>query len=93
VILKANDDPGFGMVTISVQDTGVGIPQADVAKLFEIEDFHAISSIGKEQGSGLGLTICKEMVARNKGKIWAHSKLGQGTTVSFTVPRAEQTSG
>jgi hypothetical protein len=44
----------------------------------------------KEQGSGLGLIICKEMVERNKGKIWVESELSKGTTTAFTVPRTTQ---
>lgn len=73
-------------VKVSVQDNGVGMEQADLAKLFRIDTHHSTGGTEKEPGSGLGLTICKEMVERNGGQIWVESQLGQGTTVMFTVP-------
>lgn len=76
--------PGF--VKVSVQDTGVGIKQPDIAKLFRIDAHHTTSGTEREPGSGLGLIICKEMVERNGGKIWIESEPGKGTTVEFTVP-------
>ena len=84
---SANGSAGF--VSVSVKDTGVGISQADIAKLFRIDTQHSTPGTEKEPGSGLGLIICREMVERNEGKIWAESKLGQGTTIEFTIPQAD----
>jgi signal transduction histidine kinase len=76
-------------VVISVRDTGVGMNQEDIDKLFRIDVHHSTLGTEKERGTGLGLIICKEMVERNGGQIRVESELGQGTTVEFTVPLAE----
>lgn len=75
-----------GWVKVSVQDTGVGMNQADIARLFRLDTSHSTPGTEKEKGSGLGLIICQEMVERNGGQIWVESEVGQGTTVEFTVP-------
>ena len=81
------EDPRADIVRVMVKDTGVGMSAENQAKLFRIDVHHSTSGTEKETGSGLGLIICKEMVERNGGKIWAESELGQGTTMMFTVPR------
>jgi len=91
VTLAARDESANGhsdFVMVSVNDTGVGMSQADVAELFRIDAHHSMPGTEEEQGSGLGLIICKEMVEQNGGKIWVESELGKGTTMQFTVPRA-----
>jgi signal transduction histidine kinase len=75
-------------LTVVVKDTGVGMDAATVAKLFRIDVHHSTSGTDEEVGSGLGLIICKEMVERNGGTIWAESQTGKGTTLAFTVPRS-----
>jgi signal transduction histidine kinase len=75
-----------GWVKVSVQDTGVGMSQADIARLFRLDGSHSTPGTEKEKGSGLGLIICQEMVERNGGQIWVKSEVGQGTAVEFTVP-------
>lgn len=64
---------------IRISDTGVGISDTDIAKLFHIE--HKMKSTGTagEIGTGLGLIICKEFIDRHQGFIYAESKLGEGT--------------
>jgi len=69
-----------GMVKVSVQDTGVGIAQEDLDKVFE--PFFT----RKSKGTGLGLTICNELVNLHQGKIELNSQLGEGTTVSVFLP-------
>ena len=81
-----NNSTQPGWITVTVADTGVGMSEADTAKLFRIDVNHSTIGTAREQGSGLGLIICKEMVERNGGKIWIESKVDQGTTVSFTLP-------
>jgi signal transduction histidine kinase len=75
-------------VEISVQDTGIGISQEDIAKLFRIEVYHTTEGTAQEKGTGLGLILCQEMVEKNGGRIWVESELGKGTTFKFTVPSA-----
>lgn len=76
-------------VAVSVTDTGVGMSQEDIDKLFRLDVNHSTLGTQEEPGTGLGLVICKEMVERNGGQIRVESELGQGTTVEFTVPLAE----
>lgn len=74
-------------IEISVTDNGVGIKEEDLRKLFRIDTHHTTYGTKEEKGSGLGLLLCKEMVERNRGKIWVTSKVGEGTTFSFTIPK------
>lgn len=74
---------------ITVRDTGVGMSEKVIDKLFRIDVSHSTLGTDEEQGTGLGLIICKEMTERNGGQIRIESELGQGTMVEFTVPLAE----
>ncbi len=78
---KINDE-----IVISVIDTGGGIPEIDQEKIFE--KFKQTGAILKDRpkGTGLGLTICKEIVKQHGGKIWVESEPGKGSTFSFTLP-------
>lgn len=70
-----------------VRDTGVGVAPEDVARMFEkFERLEEADSPVK--GTGLGLTITKGLVERMGGRIWVESKAGAGTTIHFTLPRA-----
>ncbi len=84
---------GNGMVTVSVADTGIGIPEDrydDVFKSFEQLE----GSISREYGgTGLGLSITRQLVELHGGNIWLKSKLGEGTTFYFTLMAAYQPSG
>jgi len=73
-------------VTISVIDTGIGIPEVDQPKIFE--KFKQVGNplTNKPKGTGLGLSICQEIVKHHGGKIWVESEIGQGSTFSFTLP-------
>jgi len=68
------------MVKVSVQDTGVGIAREDLDKVFE--PFFT----RKSKGTGLGLTICNELVNLHQGKIEINSRQGEGTTVCVHLP-------
>ena len=67
--------------TVSVSDSGTGIAPEDLAHIFD--RFYKARDSG---GSGLGLTIAKNLVAAHGGDISATSTVGQGTTVRFTLP-------
>ncbi|MDP2916867.1 MAG: ATP-binding protein [Dehalococcoidia bacterium] len=73
-------------VEVSVADTGEGIPDEDLPKIFE--RFYRVdkSRARATGGSGLGLTIAKRLVEAHGGKIEVKSELGKGSTFSFTVP-------
>jgi signal transduction histidine kinase len=72
-------------VMIFVQDSGEGIQSNDLSHIFD--RFYKSSDSG---GMGLGLSIAKHLVEAHGGKIWAESAAGQGTRVSFTLPRGQQ---
>jgi len=71
---------------ISVKDTGVGMSEATVSRLFKIEDRMVIRGTNNEMGTGLGLILSKDFVEKNKGRIWVSSEEGVGSTFYFTLP-------
>jgi signal transduction histidine kinase len=71
---------------ISVKDNGTGISDENQKKMFNIPGAFKTYGTNHEEGTGLGLILCKEFVTRNRGEIFVDSKLGEGTTISFTVP-------
>ena len=75
-----------GVFLVSVADTGVGIAEEDLPKIFE--EFHQVegSDKGKKGGTGLGLSISKRIIELHGGRIWVESKPGQGSTLRFTLP-------
>ncbi|HSQ26922.1 MAG TPA: ATP-binding protein [Anaerolineales bacterium] len=73
-------------ILFSVQDNGVGIPEGDLLRIFE--RFYKTDRARSGIGTGLGLAISKHLVEAHKGKIWAESVEGQGSTFFFTVPLA-----
>lgn len=80
--------PDGDEVRFEVRDTGPGIPPGELEMIFE--PFHQgdASDTRRKGGSGLGLAICRGLVERHGGRIWATSRVGEGTTVSFTLPSA-----
>lgn len=72
--------------TVCVSDQGTGISEEGLKKLFG-KDFHSTNGTHQEKGTGLGLILTKELVQKNKGKIWAESTLGMGSTFCFTLPK------
>ncbi len=78
--VEVRGERGPEMVKISVADHGVGIAQEDMDKIFE--PFFT----RKSKGTGLGLTICNELVNLHQGKIEIGSDIGKGTTVSILLP-------
>ncbi|HEY3475716.1 MAG TPA: ATP-binding protein [Anaerolineales bacterium] len=77
-------EPGPGGVRFAVRDTGVGIPADEVSRIFE--RFYRVDKSRTGSGTGLGLSIAKHIVEAHRGKIWAESVEGQGSTFYFTIP-------
>ena len=73
-------------VTINVKDSGVGIEEKNLDKLFRTEVSYSTEGTGKEKGSGLGLVLCKELIEKHGGKISVESKKDYGTNFYFTLP-------
>lgn len=73
-------------VEICVRDSGIGISPDDLVKLFKIEENSSRNGTLNEQGTGLGLLLCKEFVEKHHGKIWVESEAGKGSAFYFTLP-------
>lgn len=88
VSVKAREEEEYWQ--IEVEDTGIGIPQRDLDNIFipfyQVEE-HLTRSVG---GLGLGLSIAKRAVEFHGGRIWVQSRLGEGSTFSFILPKARQ---
>lgn len=77
-------------VLFSVQDTGIGIPPEESARIFE--EFEQVKEKGKNRGgSGLGLAISRRFVEMHNGHIWVESEMGKGSTFYFTIPISKRT--
>lgn len=75
-------------IEVSVKDTGVGIPLVDREKLFKIDEHLSTKGTNNEEGTGLGLILCKDLVVKNGGQINMESEVGKGTVFKFTVPKS-----
>ena len=73
-------------VQVTVADTGVGIPEEECLRIFDKFYQTGYTAVGTRQGTGLGLTICKQLVEMQGGTIWAESEVGQGSRFHFTLP-------
>lgn len=79
-------------VIVSVSDTGVGMSQDKLGKIFQLDQSCSTLGTNKEKGTGLGLILCKEFVEKHGGKIWVESKEDIGSTFYFTLPHKTEQS-
>jgi two-component system phosphate regulon sensor histidine kinase PhoR len=82
--------PEDGQVCLEVEDTGIGIPEHDLPRIFE--RFYRVDKARSREmgGTGLGLSIVKHLVQAMHGSVRASSRVGQGTTFHITLPRASE---
>jgi signal transduction histidine kinase len=75
-----------GTVEVSVTDTGIGIAPADQEAVFE--EFRQVGTdyASKREGTGLGLALARRFVELHGGKIWLKSRVGEGSTFTFSIP-------
>lgn len=71
---------------ISISDNGVGIQERVIDNLFKIDQNVSTNGTAQEEGTGLGLILCKEMIQMHGGKIWVESKVGKGSKFTFSIP-------
>ncbi|RIK32344.1 MAG: hypothetical protein DCC56_00615 [Anaerolineae bacterium] len=76
-------------LSMSVQDTGVGIPEESIPHLFE-KFYRVREHENKATGTGLGLSICKQIIQGHNGRIEVKSKMGVGTSITVHLPRAQR---
>lgn len=86
ITIKAENNPSENNVIISISDTGIGIAEDQIKKIFFTDSTETTAGTSGELGTGLGLLLCKDLIQRNGGKFWVKSSLGQGTSFFFTVP-------
>ncbi len=86
VVVEARRGPDEVVVTVA--DTGIGVAPADQARIFE--SFQQGSrSLGRTEGTGLGLSLTKRIVELHGGHLWLRSELGHGSTFGFSVPSVD----
>lgn len=90
IIVKASRDVD-GRLVVSVADTGSGIALSDLPHVFERFYRAKRGPAGAGTGSGIGLTIVKELVEASGGKVWVESELGKGSAFFFSLPAVTQT--
>jgi signal transduction histidine kinase len=70
---------------VYVQDSGKGMSQHEIKKI-NAQEFYTTNGTAQEQGTGLGLMLCKEFLAKNDGHMRIESEPGRGSIFSFTLP-------
>ncbi len=76
-------------IQVSVTDSGIGIDSDDLDKIFQLNSSISNKGTANEDGTGLGLLLCKEFTEMNHGRIWATSNKGKGSTFYFTIPKKQ----
>ncbi len=87
VIVSSQTKENF--VEVCVKDSGVGIDEDIQKKIFRLDVTYTSRGTAGEEGTGLGLVLCQEMIERMRGKIWVESEAGKGTAFYFTIPSAK----
>jgi PAS domain S-box-containing protein len=78
-----NSDKGY---QCTIHDNGEGIAESDMKRIFN--PFFTTKKIG--EGSGIGLSVCQKVLSEHKGKLWCHSKLGEGTSFHMLIPHRDE---
>ncbi len=89
--VEAKESSCKGRVSISVTDTGIGIPKEKQETIFQSFEQVDASTAREYGGTGLGLAIAKQLVELHGGDIQVHSDVGKGSTLTFTLPISERT--
>jgi PAS domain S-box-containing protein len=88
IMISVNLSSSPRFITFSVKDSGIGIKEANLDKLFSIETKFTSEGTAGEKGSGLGLSLVKDIVEKHGGRIEVKSEFGKGTEFIFTLPVA-----
>jgi signal transduction histidine kinase len=79
-------NPTLNKTLICIKDSGLGMNQEAIRKVFSAVDHYTTFGTNNEKGTGLGLLLCKEYITLGNGKIWIESELNVGTSVFFELP-------
>ncbi|MEI7812021.1 MAG: PAS domain S-box protein [Ignavibacteria bacterium] len=85
ISINATESDGF--IQIEISDSGVGMSEKNLSDVFKIDSVITTKGTNNEEGSGLGLVLCREMVKKNGGNISVTSEPGKGTSFTFTLPK------
>jgi PAS domain S-box-containing protein len=83
--ISARDEAN--QIIISVEDTGVGISNNNLHRLFNLTEYFSTKGTNNESGTGLGLILCKEFIEKHKGKMTVETELKKGSIFSFSIPK------
>ena len=86
-IIEVTENQFDGYIEYTVSDTGIGIKESDIEKLFRIDMSFSTKGTQQEKGTGLGLVLCKEIVNIHSGEISVQSKISEGTKIIFTLSK------
>lgn len=86
ITISANPSEKLRFLQFSVKDNGVGIDELNLKNLFRVETKFTSEGTAGEKGSGLGLSLVKEIIEKHGGDIWVESKKNQGSEFIFTIP-------
>ena len=89
-IVKISAKQTSSDILFSVSNTGIGIEPDRLTKLFDISQYRTTRGTANENGTGLGLLLCKEFVEKHGGKIWAESEQGEGSVFYFNIPHTSE---
>ncbi len=76
------------LVITGIIDTGIGMDEEELKNLFRIDTSTSKKGTSGEEGTGLGIILCKEFIKKMHGKIWVESKKGIGTSIFFSLPKS-----
>lgn len=88
IMITVNVSQTSRFITFSIKDTGTGIKEINLDKLFSIETKFTSEGTAGEKGSGLGLSLVKDIIEKHGGRIDVKSEFGRGTEFMFTLPVA-----
>ena len=77
-------------IVLCVEDSGVGIPKDIQNNLFKLDTHHSQKGTANEEGSGLGLILCQEIIEKHNGSIWVESEINKGSKFFFTLPQVQE---
>ena len=84
--ISARNEDGYWV--FGIRDNGVGVGSADQSRIFDI--FYRVPAPSKEEGTGIGLAVCKKIVERHGGRIWVELNADGGSTFYFSLPDSGQ---
>lgn len=88
ITLSSKPSEKLRFVEFSVKDNGIGIKEENLNRLFKVETKFSSEGTKGEKGSGLGLSLIKEIIEKHGGKIWVESEYKKGSEFKFTLPVA-----